>query len=283
MLFVENVLEELAAIAPPYLAEKWDNVGLLVGSGKSEVTGIIVALDAHSSVIDEAVETGCNVVVVHHPVIFQPIKHIRTDRGEGRLLQKALANDIAIIACHTNFDNAADGVSRYLAEHLALTECQPLLPLKSCESGENLCGTGCIGKYSPAISGEEFLERLFAVLAFPENAGGVQIAGTLPNTVHSAALCGGSGGDFAEIAREMGAEIYVSAEIKHHIALWAAENNFCVIDASHYATEKPAVSLLVRHLSAVFAGEGEKRVPVFESRTETHPFRVCTPKNVPKK
>ncbi len=257
---IGRILDEMA---PLRLMEKWDNCGLLVGNDQMECSGILLGLDANTALLEEALERGCNTLVVHHPVIFQPLKKIDTGSAEGRLLQKALAGDVAILCWHTNFDSAATGVSDYLGKMLGLKERSPLLPAKD----EPEAGLGCIGSYPQGMEASLFVERLLDVLQLP----GVLTAGAIPQTINKVALCGGSGSDFAQLARSRGADLYLSAEIKHHIGLWAVENNFCVIDGTHYATEKPAVALLAQQLQQRLATVAAS-LPVLLSKTERAPF-----------
>ncbi len=262
---VKDILGCIDRLAPLTLAESWDNVGLLVGDGESEVSAVLVGLDPTCGLIEEAIDRGANTVVTHHPVIFKPLSAINTASAEGRLLHKALCNGISIIAAHTNFDSASGGVSAVLAERLGLGELAPLLPAS--REGETV-GLGCIGSYRPPLVGEEFLPRLLQVLQVDR----VRVAGVLPETVAKLAICGGSGSEFATLARDQGAAVYLSAEIKHSTAIWAVENRYCVIDGGHYATEKPAVAELVARLRSAAAGR-HWQVEIFESATERPPFQ----------
>jgi len=262
---VKDILESLNIEAPFSLAEAWDNVGLLVGDPKQEVTAVLAGLDPTNRLVDEAIALGANTIVTHHPVIFKPLQTINTAEPNGRLLQKALANHIAIIGCHTNFDSARAGVSHYLALQLGLEDLSPLVS-SSDEAGTDT-GLGCIGTYPVPLRTADFLKRIFHVLNLPS----VQMAGTLPTTITSVAVCGGSGSELAPIALQRGADVYLSAEIKHSTAIWAAETNFCIIDGTHYATEKPAVTLLVKKLQE--AGEQKDwKIKILQTTEEHHPF-----------
>lgn len=262
---VEDILNSLNALAPFNLAEPWDNVGLLVGNPGQEVTAILAGLDPTTSLIDEAIILGANTVITHHPVIFKPLQAINTSAPNGRLLEKALTNRIAIIGCHTNFDSAHDGVSSILAEQLGLDSHAPLIPTSQGNLADS--GIGRIGSYRPPLSAVEFLQRVLDVLGQDS----VQVAGTLPEKIATVAVCGGSGSEFAVHARTRGAEVYLSAEIKHNTAIWAIESDFCIIDGTHFSTEKPAVAFLVRMLSQ--ASRREKwNIRILETTTERHPF-----------
>lgn len=159
---VMNALEE---IAPRHLAESWDNVGLMVGSPAQEVRKILVCLDASEAVVDRAARDGFDLIVAHHPLIFKPLKQLRTDLPQGRVLAKLVKRDIAVFAAHTNLDTADGGVNDVLAALLSLDRVEPLtsthqepmvklvvfVPRSHAEAvrmaiGE--AGAGFIGKYS---------------------------------------------------------------------------------------------------------------------------------------
>ena len=261
---VKDILNNLEQKAPFQLAESWDNVGLLIGDPEQIVTGVIAGLDPTNELINEAIKTGCNTVLTHHPVIFKPLASINTGTPQGILLQKSLSHNIAIIGCHTNFDSAREGVSDVLAARLGLTNLQPLITTPEAPEGT---GLGRIGTYKNALAQDEFLRRLLTSLELD----GVQMTGPLPETITTVAVCGGSGSDFAEAALKQGADVYLSAEIKHSTAIWARENNFCIVDGTHYATEKPAVALLVQRLLQANETEGWK-INILQSVNEKHPF-----------
>jgi len=262
---VKDILESLNAEAPFSLAESWDNVGLLVGNPEQEVTAVLAGLDPTNRLVDEAIALGATTIITHHPVIFKPLPAINTADPSGRLLEKALSNHISIIGCHTNFDNAPEGVSDHLARQLGLENLTPLVASPNDESMNT--GLGRIGVYPTPLAAADFLAGVLQVLALPS----VQVAGALPAEITKVAVCGGSGSEFAPVAFARGADVYLSAEIKHSTAIWAVENNFCIIDGTHFATEKPAVALLVKRL-----GEAGKQkswhIKIMQTKAELHPF-----------
>lgn len=253
------------------MAEPWDNVGLLVGNPEQEVTAVIAGLDPTNSLVDEAIARGVNTIITHHPVIFKPLPSINTGDPSGRLLEKALSSRIAIIGCHTNFDSAEEGVSDVLAQQLGLRGLTPLVSAPG--EGNDHTGLGRTGTYPSPLTPAAFMSRVLDVLDLPS----VLMAGKLPEKISRVAVCGGSGSDLAQIALEQNADVYLSAEIKHSTAIWAAENDFCIIDGTHYATEKPAVALLVKKLQET-ADENNWKIEILQTETERHPF-VLTDKN----
>ena len=264
---IKNIISTLDRIAPFRLAEPWDNCGLLVGNPDRDITGVLIALDPTGRVLDEAITTGVNTIITHHPLIFHPLPAINTATPTGSFLEKALAHGIAVIACHTNLDSARKGVNDILADALGLIDVEPL----RASADGTLPGTGLgrIGNFREGLTPERFMERVFHILDVPS----VQVAGLLPDPIARVALCGGSGSDFAESAFAGGADVYLSAEIKHSTARWAEECGFCIIDGTHYATEQPVVSHLVAQLR--LAAEAQDwDIRIRQAQTELHPFVI---------
>lgn len=124
---VKDVLQIIDRWAPFNTAAEWDNVGLQIGDAESEVTTIFVALDADEAAIDEAADAGAELIVAHHPLIFQKLNKLTAQDSVGRAILKAARYGINIIAAHTNLDIAAQGVSFHLAERLGLVEHKVLV------------------------------------------------------------------------------------------------------------------------------------------------------------
>ena len=126
MLKVQSIADALNRWAPSKLAEEWDNVGVLVGDPSAEVKKVLVCLDVGLPAIEHAVESGAQMIVAHHPMIFRPIKNVRLNLPIGRRLRLLLKNDIAVFAAHTNLDAAPGGVNDVLAEKIGLVDVKPL-------------------------------------------------------------------------------------------------------------------------------------------------------------
>ncbi|MGX9726241.1 MAG: Nif3-like dinuclear metal center hexameric protein [Candidatus Electronema sp. VV] len=238
---VQQFLDILEKIAPAALAASWDNVGLLVGSPRSRVSAVLLALDPAAEVIAEAQSLAADLIITHHPAIFQPLKQLRTDQPGGTFLAAALRAGISVIGCHTNFDGAIGGVSDVLAEALGLTGAAPLTADKTAPC----CGIGRIGSLPEPLPPEAFLKRLRTTLPMPW----LLEAGPRPTAVRRAAVCGGSCADLAEAALAAGADVFLTAEIKHHVARWAEEAGLWLLDGGHFATENPAMGRLRQQLT----------------------------------
>jgi dinuclear metal center YbgI/SA1388 family protein len=123
---VSDILGIINKIAPPALAENWDNVGLQVGDPAKEVQRIMVALDPGPQAVDAALESSCQLLLTHHPLIFKPLKRISTNDETGRVIHRAISGGLSIISAHTNYDSAGSGVNDLLAAALGVTGCRPL-------------------------------------------------------------------------------------------------------------------------------------------------------------
>jgi len=125
---IEDVINELENFAPLPYQESYDNSGLLTGQKKQITTGALLSLDCTEEIVDEAIAKDCNLIVAHHPVIFSGIKKITGADYIQRTLIKAIKNDIAIYACHTNLDNVKTGVNKKIADKLGLKKTEILDP-----------------------------------------------------------------------------------------------------------------------------------------------------------
>lgn len=127
---VQQITKHLESFAPRVYQESYDNSGLIVGDPTMDITGVLVSLDAVESIVDEAIAKGCNMIVAHHPIVFKGLKKFNGRNYVERTVIKAIKNDIAIYAIHTNLDNVQGGVNFKIAEKLGLEKVQILAPKK---------------------------------------------------------------------------------------------------------------------------------------------------------
>ncbi len=179
---------DIAAIiedfAPPALQESWDNSGMQIDNSGREIAGVLVCLDVTETVLDEAVENGCNMVVSHHPLLFAGLKRIDDSNCTGRCVAKAIKNDIAIYSSHTCMDKIADGVSGRMCRKLGLRDCSLLEEL-----GPGT-GFGMAGLLPDALSGQDFLSLVKNIF----RAGSIRHSPFTGKARRKVAGCGRSGG-----------------------------------------------------------------------------------------
>lgn len=245
MRSVKQICDELFELAPDYMKESWDNVGLLCGHADSQVEKVLVALDPTLEVAMEAKACGAQLIVTHHPLIFGSIQSVRNDNGVGNTLLYLIENGIAAVNMHTNLDSAVGGVNDCLAAALGLRNTAVLMP-----GGQDACGNtyglGRTGEINPCE-----LSDFLQVVKDRLNCNGLRyVEGT--QTVHNVAVGGGSCGDFLKKVKEIGCDTFVTADVKYNQFLDAREMGINLIDAGHFATENPVCSRIAERLKVCF-------------------------------
>ena len=229
MIQVKEVLAAMEELAPPALAEEWDNVGLLV-ENPGPVTGILTALDITPAVVEEARALGCNLVVSHHPVIFQPKKTLRGDDPACMLRARGMSG----ICMHTNLDAAQGGVNDILAARLGLEQVEKL--------GDEE-GIGRVGTLPASLSDRAFLTLVRDRL----KPNGLRFSGG-GRSVQRVAVGGGACGDMFPLAVEKGCDAFVTADVKYNQFLDAAAMGLLLVDAGHFPTEDPVCPAIAAYL-----------------------------------
>ncbi len=128
MTKIKEIIRTLETWAPPKLAESYDNVGLIVGDADVDVSGIVVSLDCTEAIVEEAISKGCNLIVSHHPIVFKGLKKLNGKNYVERTVLKAIKNDIALYAIHTNLDNVDTGVNKMICDKLGIENPSILSP-----------------------------------------------------------------------------------------------------------------------------------------------------------
>ena len=237
---VQEIYDTLQKIAPPELACSWDNVGLLVNAG-TPVTGVLTALDITPAVVREAVENDCELIVSHHPVIFDPLRRLDKDDVPALLMQ----NGISAICMHTNLDAAEGGVNEVLAGIFGMREMEAFAE-----------GCGRVGSIEP-VTVPELAKRAQKELASrcnqPFNGPAVQVKfADTGKTVRRLAVISGAGGSLFEDAIAQGADCLLTGEANHHHAIDAKRLGLSLIAAGHYATEFPVTAAVAEKLRMAF-------------------------------
>jgi len=234
----------------PTAAEPWDAVGLVCGDPAAPVRRIHLAVDPTPEVAEEAVTAGADLLLTHHPLLLRPVSSVAATDPGGRVVHTLIRGGCALLAAHTNADVAADGVSDALAALLGLDATAPVLPS---EPGSRT-GLGRIGVLAAPTTLGAFAATVLAAL--PATAHGVRISGDPGRPVRTVAVCGGSGSDLLAAAGALGADVLVTADLKHHVALDnLAAGGPAVLDVAHWASERPWLDvvepLLVSDLAAL--------------------------------
>ena len=245
MATVSDILNIMNEIAPPALADDWDNPGLLVGRADGEVSSVLLCVDATAEVVDEARQLSAQLIISHHPLMFRAIKHVRDDEPEGHVICELIRSGISLIAAHTNLDAAAGGVNDALAHALGLKNVEAPEPFL--RAGD-ICGT--------------LLEISHMVRARLDTR--ALTYGPDDMLIDRAALCSGAGGSEVMAAYQSGAQLFITGEMKHHLAIQAEFIGLNVIEAGHYETERIVLPRLIERLQRE-ANDVQYRLTLSES------------------
>ena len=248
MATVADILQYIESIAPAYMAESWDNVGLLCGRKNKEVHKILVALDPFRSVITEAIGEKADLIVTHHPLIFRdPLMAVSEDTEAGRCVLTLMEHGIAAINAHTNLDLAPGGINDVLAATLGLTSVEVLNPEGTDSAGRPYGLLRC------GIVEEQSLESFLAYVKAQLHCKGLRYVNG-GKTVRKVAVGGGSCADCMHQALAAGCDTFVTSDVKYNQFRTAYELGLNLIDAGHFHTENPTMPLLASKLQAAFPG-----------------------------
>lgn len=240
MVTVSDVYDFIDEIAPFDTAMDFDNVGILVGDKGQKIDTVVVSLDITNDVVREAKTLGAQLIVSHHPVIFEGIKSLSPNDAPFNLIQSGMS----AICAHTNLDVAKEGVNKCLADALGLTDLEPLSIYKA--DGIN-CSLGLVGILSEEMSPADFAKFVKHAL----NCKGLRYT-DVNRKIRKVALCSGSGGDLISNAIDMNADAFVTGEIKHHEILIANASDVCVVDSGHFKSENVIIEPLINMLKSKF-------------------------------
>lgn len=236
MTTVHDVIEAIESFAPLAVQDSFDNTGLAVGHPSAGIDGVIVCVDATLEVLDEAQAIGADMVVSHHPSIFNPLRHLTGSTYSEQVAERAIRAGIALYSAHTNLDAVPGGMSYRLAGLIGVEN--PVL-LGSPRTGLPGHGYGVVGRLPRSEDATEFLKRVKLSLG----TGAVRHSDIVAREVTRVALCTGAGGSQIGDAIAAGADIYLSADMRYNNFI-DARGRITIADFGHFETEYCAIDLL---------------------------------------
>lgn len=253
---IKALMSYLEGIAPPVFQESYDNSGLITGNPAEEIKGVLICLDSTEEVIEEAIGKTCNLVIAHHPIIFKGLKQLSGSNYVERVVIKAIKNDIAIYAIHTNLDNVyRQGVNGKIAQKLGLINTRilarktvPSASIISFENSHTQIGSGLIGELAEPMEEAAFLQFLKKVM----KVNCIRYTRLLGEKVKTVALCGGAGSFLLKNAILQQADVFVSADFKYH-EFFDADGRILIADIGHFESEQFTIQLLFEIISRKFS------------------------------
>jgi dinuclear metal center YbgI/SA1388 family protein len=247
----------MESLWPLDLQAGWDASGIVTGRPEQPIRRIHWAVDPVQAVADEAVDLGADLLITHHPLFLKPVTSVAATTFKGKVVHTLVENSCALITAHTNADSAVGGVSDVLAEILGLANIEALAPT---DDGLTEEGIGRVGILQRPLRLEEFAARVYS--AMPAVAGGVRVAGDPDGVVSKVAITGGAGDSLFDQVRQHQADVYITADLRHHPASEAREQAMMasdrpyLIDVSHFASEWLWLPAGAKALERALADEG---------------------------
>lgn len=248
---IAELIHQFETWAPPIWQEKWDNCGWQIEPGVLDVPAhVLVCLTPTLTVMEEAIAlqqqgTPVNLIFAHHPLIFSPLKSVQKGNPVGDMVRLSITHGIGVYSAHTNFDQVADGTADVLAQILKLEAVEPIVPTQP------HVGYGRVGTLAKAPSLQQVLKQIQAALMPPDLIYSPEADLTQP--IERLAVLGGSGASFIGDVVSTSAKAYLTSDCKFHQFQEARDRGLVLIDAGHYATERPACARLVDKLMTMGA------------------------------
>lgn len=236
---IKEITDVIERFAPLGWQESYDNAGLVVGRSDDEVRRALLAVDVTEEVLDEAEETGCDLIITHHPIIFHALKRFNSADPVQRCVERAIRSRIALYACHTNLDSAPGGMSWRLAGILGIGNLRLLQP-----SSVEGVGFGVVGELPEAVEPLAYLGTVRKRLG----CGAIRYSDIAIPAVRRVALCTGAGASLIGDALQAGADLYITADLKYNDFM-TPDKRLMVADVGHFESEYCAIQLLFEVLS----------------------------------
>lgn len=269
MTTLRDVVHFAHTLWPLSGAEEWDAPGLISGDLDQPVKRILLAVDAVSSTVEQAVAVHADLLLTHHPLLMRGVTSVAEERYKGKLISHLIRGNVALLAAHTNADVVEQGVSDVIARHLGLQNTTPLTPGVAPGTG-----IGRVGNLPEPLSLGTLARQLADLL--PNTAGGVKASGDFNAVVNRVSLCGGAGDSLLSTDAVLGSDVYITSDLRHHPAQEAREQarvtgGPALIDVSHWASEWLWLDVAAEQLRTQFP---EIDVDVSDLRTDPWDFLV---------
>ncbi|MBD2361104.1 Nif3-like dinuclear metal center hexameric protein [Anabaena minutissima FACHB-250] len=230
--------------ANPAWCESWDNCGWQIEPGVlQESARVLVCLTPTLAVMEEAIALNANLIFAHHPLIFNPPKSFRAGEPITEMARLAFTHNIGIYTAHTNFDQVADGTADVLAQILELKDVAPIVPTQA------ELGYGRVGLLEPFLTLQELLTVIQNSLTPPDLI--FSPSADLQQVISRVAVLGGSGASYISAVVKTGAQAYLTSDCKFHQFQESRDRHLILIDAGHYATERPACDRLAQKFQSL--------------------------------
>ena len=222
-MLLKDIIDIIESVAPLSTQAEWDNSGLQIGHNDADIASVLCCTDVTEVVLEEAIREHCQLILTHHPLLFDPLSTIQGLTFQQRVAEKAIRHDICVYSSHTPMDRWLRGISGHMAEQLGITDYQFLTPE----------GYGVIGDLSKPLQADELL----ALVKQQFHTTAIRYTRPVRPTVSRVAFGGGACAEFLENAIEGGADAFISSDFKHHQFL-QGDGRIMLLDIGHFESEQ---------------------------------------------
>ena len=262
-MIIKDVAKLIENKFPLCFAMERDNVGLLVGDENTEVTKILVCCDVDEYVADEAKNIGANLIVSHHPLMFNSINRLHHNNPEQRTLRKLIKNDIALYSAHTNLDVGKGGINDLMAEMLGLKDTKVIEVV--CETDGVQNGYGRFAKLDKPVTLKAMLDKCKKVF----DLDGCRYVGNFDDEISTVAINTGGGAGIMDLCFDLKADLFITGDVKYNPARDAYERGMDIIDVAHYDTEKITMTFFKEFFAKEIPG-----IEVVKSKANVRIYKV---------
>ncbi len=243
-MVIDEIINNLEEKFPPALSAKWDKSGWQYKGSKKATDVVVISLDITTKVIAQAIDVGANLIISHHPILFNTPVCLDSNTYPTSAIIKAIKSDISVYSFHTNIDSAAGGMNDYLAGMFNMENMH--IP-----EGDNremvFARVGTISR----ISGVEMVKKCRSLLDIDS----VRIIGILPRTIDKLLVVSGSGNSVIKEMDPTSFDVAITGDIKYHDRLFFRENRYAILDVGHFIEKILFTKILQNSLEEIYEGK----------------------------
>ncbi|MBU3195762.1 Nif3-like dinuclear metal center hexameric protein [Clostridium algidicarnis] len=267
-MIVQDIVDYMEVIAPVELKESYDNVGLMIGNKKDQVKSILFCLDCNLEVINEAKLKCVDMIISHHPLLFKKPSSITTETLQGKKIIELIKADINLYSSHTNLDSVKNGMNDTMIKLLDLNIKDAYIIDKSSSIIEK-AGIGRIIELTTSITAKELCSTVKEKFQLKN----IRFVGDLNNKITKIALINGSGQDYFELARNLGAQCIITSDTTYHFVSEYKEMGLFIIDVGHFSCEQPLFKIIYKNIED-HINLKDPTVKMFFSEAEKEPYEI---------
>lgn len=260
----EALMSLLERIAPPDLAEEWDHSGIQIYSGNEQIERVLVCLDVTDQVIREAKEKKVDLIVSHHPFIFDGVYSLDVTDPMGKKIHDVIQSSISVYSAHMTYDKSNNGNTVQMAKRLGLRG----FPLPGKASGEDQDFSVLVADLDEPVALNQLMETVQSGLML--QPGEIRLVRSGDGPIVKIGLCAGSGGDYLRQIIDEDCQVFITGDVKYHLAMEAKDAGISLIDPGHFGTEKFFTADFANQLAALAGSD----VTIIQTDKDQNPFSV---------